>query len=106
MTTACRVCGRPLRSRRTAAAGIGPVCSRKTTTTGPAATAPRPAVEHCPGQTAIPLAPAFPAAAVADIEAALSDADTLGETGHDRADRVALYLTSSGWAITPAGVPA
>ncbi|WP_406056276.1 DUF6011 domain-containing protein [Streptomyces sp. NBC_01077] len=107
MKVACRVCGRRLRSRRYAAAGIGPVCARKTTTTvGPDATAPRPAVEHCPGQTTIPLAPAIPAAAVADIEAALDDADRLGETGHARAERAALYLASSGWTITPAGAPA
>ncbi|MGW1246962.1 DUF6011 domain-containing protein [Streptomyces sp. NPDC002535] len=103
MSTACRVCGRRLRSRRYAAAGIGPVCARKTTTpVAPDGAAPRPAAEHCPGQTTIPLSPGIPAAAVADIEAALADADTLGETGHARAERAALYLASSGWTITPA----
>ncbi|MFC9700887.1 DUF6011 domain-containing protein [Streptomyces sp. NPDC056943] len=107
MSIACRVCGRRLRSRRYAAAGIGPVCARKTTTTvSPDATAPRPTVEHCHGQTAIPLGVGIPAAAVADIEAALEDADRLGETGHARAERVAHDLASSGWTITPAGATA
>ncbi|MDF2708151.1 MAG: hypothetical protein K0R62_3803 [Nonomuraea muscovyensis] len=54
---------------------------------------PAPAV---PGQLTIP------AAALAVIEAALDDADRLGETGHARAERAALYLASSGWTITPA----
>ncbi|MFF0426891.1 DUF6011 domain-containing protein [Streptomyces sp. NPDC004520] len=101
---ACRVCGRRLRSRRYAAAGIGPVCARNTRTdTGPGpAAADRPAIEHIPGQTAIPLTTGIPAAAVAVIEAALDDADQLGETGTARADRAALYLASSGWTITPA----
>ncbi|MFD9047641.1 DUF6011 domain-containing protein [Streptomyces zaomyceticus] len=103
MSIACRVCGRRLRSRRYAAAGIGPVCARKTTASiGPDSTALRPTVEHCHGQTAIPLGVGIPAAAVADIEAALDDADRLGETGHHRADRIALYLATSGWTITPA----
>jgi hypothetical protein len=57
----------------------------------------QPPVAPVPGQLAIP------AAAVADIEAALDDADRLGETGHARAERAALYLASSGWTITPAG---
>ncbi|MFE1903841.1 DUF6011 domain-containing protein [Streptomyces gardneri] len=105
MSIACRVCGRRLRSRRYAAAGIGPVCARRTadpTASGRPEPSRQP-VEHCPGQTAIPIGPAIPAAAVADIEAALDDADRLGETGHARAERAALYLASSGWTITPAG---
>ncbi|WP_329424040.1 hypothetical protein [Streptomyces sp. NBC_01268] len=52
---------------------------------------PTPAV---PGQLTIPPA------AVADIEAALDDAQP-GETTHDHAHRVATYLASSGWTITP-----
>ncbi|MFB7421631.1 hypothetical protein ACFC1L_44610 [Streptomyces sp. NPDC056210] len=55
-----------------------------------------------PPPTAMPGQLAIPAAAVADIEAALDDADRLGETGHARAERAALYLASSGWTITPA----
>lgn len=102
MKVACRVCGRRLRSRRYAAVGIGPVCARKVRAPGAAPAADRPPVEHCPGQTTIPLGPVIPAAAVADIEAALDDADQLGETGHHRADRIALYLATSGWTITPA----
>ncbi|MFE2556012.1 hypothetical protein ACFXGT_08240 [Streptomyces sp. NPDC059352] len=54
-----------------------------------------------PPTSAVPGQLAIPAAAVADIEAALDDADQLGETGHARADRIALYLASSGWTITP-----
>jgi hypothetical protein len=56
----------------------------------------QPPTPPVPGQTAIPLA------ALADIEAAETDATTLGETDHDRATRVATYLASSGWTITPA----
>lgn len=54
---------------------------------------PTPAV---PGQTAIPLA------ALAVIDAAEADATTCHENDHDRATRVATYLASSGWTITPA----
>ncbi|MET9953533.1 DUF6011 domain-containing protein [Streptomyces sp. NPDC006339] len=102
MNVHCRVCGRNLRSARTAARGVGPICARKTAA-APAPAAPSALVEHCPGQTAIPLpGTGIPDAAVADIEAALEDADRLGETDRARAERVALYLASSGWTITPA----
>ena len=56
----------------------------------------QPAVTPVPGQTAIPLA------ALADIEAAETDATLLRENDRDRATRVATYLASSGWTITPA----
>lgn len=49
-----------------------------------------------PGQTAIPLA------ALAVIDAAEEDATDLLEDDHARAARVATYLASSGWTITPA----
>ncbi|MFD3535206.1 hypothetical protein [Streptomyces sp. NPDC058664] len=49
-----------------------------------------------PGQTAIPLA------ALAVLEAAETDATDLLEDDHARATRVATYLASSGWTITPA----
>lgn len=49
-----------------------------------------------PGHTAIPLA------ALADIEAAEQDATTLHEDDHARATRVATYLATAGWTITPA----
>lgn len=102
MSVSCRVCGRSLRSAHTAARGVGPVCARKTGDAAPEPAAPRPLVEHCPGQTVIPLpAPGIPDAVVADIEAALDDAQP-GETGRARAERVAVYLASSGWTITPA----
>ncbi|MFC7929139.1 hypothetical protein [Streptomyces cinereoruber] len=55
-----------------------------------------PPTEPVPGQTAIPLA------ALAIIDAAETDATDLHETDHARAERVALYLASSGWTITPA----
>lgn len=55
-----------------------------------------------PPPTQVPGQLTIPAAAIADIEAALDDADRLGETGHARAERAALYLASSGWTITPA----
>lgn len=55
-----------------------------------------PPPTQVPGQTAIPLA------ALADIEAAEQDATLLHENDHDRATRVATYLASSGWTITPA----
>jgi hypothetical protein len=48
-----------------------------------------------PGQTAIPLA------ALAVLEAAETDATDLHEDDHARATRVATYLASSGWTITP-----
>ena len=56
----------------------------------------QPPATELPGQTAIPLA------ALADIEAAETDATTLHEDDHARATRVATYLASSGWTITPA----
>ncbi|MGW0033631.1 hypothetical protein ACWDXD_27940 [Streptomyces sp. NPDC003314] len=56
----------------------------------------QPVVTPVPGQTAIPLA------ALAVLEAAETDATDLGETDHARATRVATYLASSGWTITPA----
>jgi hypothetical protein len=43
----------------------------------------------------------IPDAALAIVTAALDDADTLHETGPARADRVAHYLISSGYTITP-----
>ncbi|MCX5201078.1 hypothetical protein OG897_06325 [Streptomyces sp. NBC_00237] len=43
----------------------------------------------------------IPDAALAIVTAALHDADTLHETGPARADRVAQYLISSGFTITP-----
>ena len=60
------------------------------------ATLDQPSPAPVPGQTVIPLA------ALADIEAAETDATTLLEDDHARAARVALYLASSGWTITPA----
>lgn len=56
----------------------------------------QPTVTPIPGQTAIP------AAVLADIEAAEEDATLLHEDDHARATRVACYLASSGWTITPA----
>lgn len=56
----------------------------------------QPPTPPVPGQTAIPLA------ALAVIDAAESDATTCRENDHDRATRVATYLASSGWTITPA----
>ncbi|MFK3734036.1 hypothetical protein ACI2LJ_27645 [Streptomyces sp. NPDC088090] len=56
----------------------------------------RPPTPVVPGQTAIPLA------ALAVIDAAEEDATDLHETDHDRATRVALYLATAGWTITPA----
>lgn len=55
-----------------------------------------PPPAQVPGQTAIPLA------ALAVIDAAEEDATTAHENDHDRATRVATYLASSGWTITPA----
>ncbi|MFF9844647.1 hypothetical protein [Streptomyces sp. NPDC013740] len=55
----------------------------------------QPPTTPVPGQTVIP------AAAVADIEAAIDDARP-GETTHQRAHRIATYLATSGWTITPA----
>ncbi|MFF5421768.1 hypothetical protein [Streptomyces misionensis] len=60
------------------------------------ATLDQPSPDPVPGQTAIPLA------ALADIEAAETDATLLHEDDRDRATRVATYLASSGWTITPA----
>lgn len=48
----------------------------------------------------------IPAAALALLTAAEQDATTLGETDQQRAHRVATYLASSGWTITPAGATA
>lgn len=56
----------------------------------------QPPPTQVPGQTAIPLA------ALAVIDAAEEDATTCGETDHHRATRVALYLATAGWTITPA----
>ncbi|MFJ8301564.1 hypothetical protein ACIQ9R_37445 [Streptomyces sp. NPDC094447] len=56
----------------------------------------QPLPAQVPGQTAISLA------ALADIEAAEQDATDLHEDDHARATRVATYLASSGWTITPA----
>jgi len=55
-----------------------------------------------PPPTQVPGQLTIPAAAVADIEAAIDDADTLHETPHQRAHRIATYLATSGWTITPA----
>lgn len=44
----------------------------------------------------------IPDAAIALLTAAEEDATTLGETDQQRAHRVATYLASSGWTITPA----
>ncbi|MET9957391.1 hypothetical protein ABZ135_38350 [Streptomyces sp. NPDC006339] len=44
---------------------------------------------------------AIPDAALALLTAAEEDATTLHENDHQRAERVAAYLTSSGWTITP-----
>lgn len=44
----------------------------------------------------------IPDAALALLTAAEEDATTLGEDDHQRAHRIATYLTSSGWTITPA----
>ncbi|MEU2510201.1 hypothetical protein ABZ621_36685 [Streptomyces sp. NPDC007863] len=60
------------------------------------ATLDQPPTPQVPGQTAIPLA------ALAVIDAAEEDADDLHEDAHARATRVATYLASSGWTITPA----
>lgn len=56
---------------------------------------PRPV----PGQLAIPDAALAVIEAV--IEAAIEDGRDLHETTHERAHRVATYLASSGWTITP-----
>jgi hypothetical protein len=56
----------------------------------------QPPTPTVPGHTPIPLA------ALAVIDAAEADATTCGETDHARATRVATYLASSGWTITPA----
>ncbi|MFB7936643.1 hypothetical protein [Streptomyces sp. NPDC056049] len=56
----------------------------------------QPPPTQVPGQTAIPLA------ALADIEAAEQDATDLHEDDHARATRVATYLATAGWTITPA----
>ncbi|MGA4941744.1 hypothetical protein [Streptomyces cinereoruber] len=56
----------------------------------------QPTPAPVPGQTAIPLA------ALAVLEAAETDATDLREDDHARATRVATYLASSGWTITPA----
>lgn len=56
----------------------------------------QPPPAQIPGQLAIPDA------ALALLTAAEEDATTLGETDQQRAHRVATYLASSGWTITPA----
>ncbi|MFE1272101.1 hypothetical protein [Streptomyces sp. NPDC058758] len=56
----------------------------------------QPPTPVVPGQTAIPLA------ALADIEAAETDATLHHDDDHARATRVALYLATAGWTITPA----
>lgn len=45
--------------------------------------------------------PDVPAAALTIIRSALEDADLLAETREDSARRVAQYLISSGYQITP-----
>ncbi|MER7046736.1 hypothetical protein [Streptomyces jumonjinensis] len=44
---------------------------------------------------------AIPAAVLTTIRAAEEDADLIGEDLDARATRVAMYLASSGWTITP-----
>lgn len=56
----------------------------------------QPPTPPVPGQTAIPLA------ALAVIDAAEEDATDLLEDNHARASRVALYLATACWTITPA----
>ncbi|MFJ6319679.1 DUF6011 domain-containing protein [Streptomyces californicus] len=50
----CRVCGRRLRSEKTRARGIGPVCARRTRQTTPHIPTPTPD-HHIPGQDELPL---------------------------------------------------
>lgn len=60
MTSCCRVCGRLLRTERSRAAGVGPVC-RRASQPRTAARIPTPVPEHhIDGQTELPLLPMQP----------------------------------------------
>ncbi|WP_398904093.1 DUF6011 domain-containing protein [Streptomyces sp. 840.1] len=56
VTRCCRVCGRLLRTERSRAAGVGPVCRRASTGRTAARIPTPPPADHVPGQTELPLA--------------------------------------------------